>query len=120
MKERVSGEGRKEQEKVHTRFEDTREEERGEEETGREEEARLGQHDKVSNKHSPTPDNNKYEPRDIKGHPNEVVRRPDNQNSLPTASPTTQAALPHLPTTTTHTCRPQHVPPQWNHITVPT
>ena len=45
MKRRISGEGRKEEEEVHTVFEDTKEKvrgkERGEEETGGEEEAKM-------------------------------------------------------------------------------
>ena len=40
VKERVSGEGRKEEEKVHTMFEDMKEEVSGEEETGGEVEAK--------------------------------------------------------------------------------
>ena len=41
-KRRISGEGRKEAEEIHTVFEDTKEEVRGEEETGGEEEAKTG------------------------------------------------------------------------------
>ena len=41
MKRRISGEGRKEEEEIHTVFEDTKEEVRGEEETGGEEEAKT-------------------------------------------------------------------------------